>query len=103
MPYVETISFCEEIRFNHIAVYNRLSNLFPFKSPGTDNFHPFVLKCVCDIIYNSLSIIFQTSLYTLSLPNIWKTANVSSILRKETGVILPIIALLASPVLPVKQ
>ena len=39
----------------------------------------------------------------MSLQNIWKTANVSSIFKKETGVILPLITLLASPVLPVKN
>ena len=82
IPYVETISFCDKILFNHNAVYNRLSNLLPFNSPGPDNFHPFVLKSLCDTVCKPLAIIFQTSLDTLSLPNIWKTANVSSIFKE---------------------
>ena len=102
MPCVETTSFCDKILFNHNAAYNKLSNLLPFKSPGPDNLHPFVFKSLCDIVCMPLAIIFQTSLYTLSLPNIWKTTNVSSIFKKGDRVILPIIALLDSPVLPVK-
>ena len=82
IPYVETISFCDKILFNHNAVYNKLSNLLPFKSPGPDNLHPFVLKSLCDIVCKPLGIIFQTSLDTMSLLNILKTANVLSIFRK---------------------
>ena len=82
IPYVETISFCDKILFNHNAVYNKLSNLLPFKSPGPDNLHPFALKSLCDIVCKPLSIIFQTSLDTMSLPNIWKTVNASSISKK---------------------
>ena len=82
IPYVETISFCDKILFSHKAVYNKLSNILPFKSPGPDNLHPFVLKSLCDIVCKPLAIIFQTSLDTMSLPNIWKTANVSSIFKK---------------------
>ena len=104
IPHVETISFCDKILFNHNAVYNKLSNLLPFKSPGPDNLHPFVLKSLCDIVCKPLAIIFQTSLDTMSLPNIWKTANVSSIFKKgdRSDLIFPIIALLASPVLSIK-
>ena len=82
IPYVETISFCDKIFFSHNAVYNKLSNLLPFKSPGPDNLHSFVLKSLCDIVCKPLAIIFQTSLDKMSLPNIWKTANVSSIFKK---------------------
>ena len=81
IPYVETMSFCDKILFNHNAFYNKLSNILPFKSPGSGNLHPFVLKSLCDIVCRPLAIIFQTSLDTLSLPNIWKTA-VSSIFKK---------------------
>ena len=52
-----------------LCIY-RLSNLLPFKSPGPDNLHPFVLKSLCDIVCKPLAIIFQTSLDTMSLPNI---------------------------------
>ena len=83
IPYVETISFCDKILFSHNAVYNKLSNLLLFKSPGPDNLHPFVFKSLCDIVCKPLAIIFQTSLDKMSLPNIWKTANVSSIFKKR--------------------
>ena len=81
IPYAETISLSEKLLFNHNAVYNKLSNLLPFKSPGPDNLHPFALKPICDIVCKPLAIIFQTSLDTMSLPNFWKTANVSSIFK----------------------
>ena len=80
-PYVETISFCDNILLNHNAAYIKLSNVLQFKSPGPDNLYPFVLKSLCDIVCKPLAIIFQTSLDTLSLPNIWKTANVSRIIK----------------------
>ena len=43
----------------------------------------FVLKSLCDIFCKPLAIFFQTSLDTMSLPNIWKTANVSSIFKNN--------------------
>ena len=58
IPYVDTISFCDKILFNHNAAYNKLSNILPFKSPGPDNLHPFVLKSPCDIVSKPLAIIF---------------------------------------------
>ena len=45
---------------------------------GPVNLH---LKSLCDIVCKPLAIIFQTSLDALSLPNIWKTANVSSVFK----------------------
>ena len=66
-----------------IMLYTTLSNLLPFKSPGPDNLHPFILKSLCDIVCEPLVIVFKTSLDALSLPNIWKTANVSSIFTKK--------------------
>ena len=73
ISYVETISLCDKILFNHDAVYNILFNLLPFKLPGPEYLHPFVLK---------FAIIFQTSLDTMSLPYILDAANVSSIFRE---------------------
>ena len=46
------------------------------------SFHPFALRSLCDIVCKLLAIIFQTSLDTMSLPNICKTTNVSSIFKK---------------------
>ena len=67
IPYVETISFCDKFLFNHNAAYNKLSNLLPFKSPGPDNLHPFVLMSLFDIVCKPLAIIFLSSLDTVSL------------------------------------
>ena len=82
IPYDEAISFYDKILFNHNGPYNKLSNLLPFKSPGPDNLLPFARNSLSDIACKPLAIISQTSLDTMSLPNIWKTANVSSIFKK---------------------
>ena len=74
IPYAETLSFCDKILFNHNAVFNKLSNLLPFKVPGPGNLHPFVLKSLCDIVCKPLAIIVQTSLDTMSLPNIMESS-----------------------------
>ena len=84
MPYVEAMSFCDKILFNHNAAYNKLSNLLPFKSQGPDYLHPFSLKSLCDIVCKPLAIIFQTSQDATSLRNIWKTANMSSICKNAS-------------------
>ena len=69
LPCVET-TFCDKILFNHNAVYKNLFNLLQFKSLGPDKLHPFVLKSQCDIVCKLIAISFQTSLDTMSLPNI---------------------------------
>ena len=61
----------------------KASNLLPFKSLGPDNLHPVVLNTLSDIVCKPLAIIFKASLDSMSLPNIWKTFNVSSIYKKR--------------------
>ena len=49
---------------------------------GPNNPHRCVLKSLCDIVCKPLAIIFQALLDTMSLPNIRKPGNVSSIFIK---------------------
>ena len=70
---VETTTFC--VFLNHNAVYMKLSNCVSFKSLGLYILHPFVFKSLS----NYIAIIFQ----------------------RMTGMALPTIILLVSPVLPV--
>ena len=56
-----------------------LHNLKPSKSPGPDGIHPRVLKKLAP----PLAIIFRSSVSTGSIPQSWKTANITPIFKKE--------------------
>ena len=64
------------------AVYKRLKALDPTKSQGPDEIHPYILKELCTSLAYPLSRIFNTSLRTGIVPDIWKSANVSPIFKK---------------------
>lgn len=51
-------------------------------TPGPDGFHSTVLKQWARDLAKSLFMIFQASLATGELPEIWRRANVSCILKK---------------------
>ena len=74
-PYVEGEITPEE-------VYKRLKALDPTKSQGPDEIHPRVLRELARELSVPLSHIFNTSLRTGKVPDIWKTANVSPIFKK---------------------
>ena len=69
-----------EIRVENIT--KRLQNLNVFKSPGPDAMHPRVLKEVRNEIAYPLTVIFEVSLETNTLPNDWKSGNITPIYKK---------------------
>ena len=72
----------ENININYDVVLEKLKKLKTNKSPGPDKIHPRVLKEISTSIAEAISIIFNTSLQTKSLPNDWRHANVSAIYKK---------------------
>ena len=72
----------ENIVIDPVVVLKKLKKLKTNKSPGPDAIHPRVIKEVSSSIAEALSIIFNTSLNTKSLPVEWKHANVSAIYKK---------------------
>ena len=62
--------------------YNLLSNCNPYKSPGPDNVHNYVLREIAADIAPLLTHLFQQSLRTDTLPNDWKKALVTPIFKK---------------------
>ena len=54
------------------GIYNMFSNCNPYKSPGPDNVHNYVLRETATDIAPLLTHLFQQSLRTGTLPNAWK-------------------------------
>ena len=63
-------------------VEKQLLKLQISKSPGPDALHPRLLKEISSSISEPLSIIFNNSLNSMTVPEIWKSANVSAIFKK---------------------
>ena len=63
-------------------VYKCLQKLMEEKSPGPDGMHPMILKRLAKNWTQPLTILFQKSLETGSLPGDWKRANVTPIHKK---------------------
>ena len=64
------------------TVFKKLQKLKSAKSPGPDGLHPRVLKELSHTINTPLSIIFNKTINSGTLPAIWKTANISAIYKK---------------------
>ena len=61
------------------ATSKLLSRLKPFKSAGSDNLNPRLLKASHDVLAAPLTHLFAESILTCTVPVKWKTANVSPI------------------------
>ena len=75
------VSICD-VRVTTQAVINKLKELNPNKSQGPDLIPPRVLKEICNEIASPLGNIFNKSLETGTLPEDWKTAEVTAIFKK---------------------
>ena len=85
MPPFEERDYAEitdDIDITYNSVLKKLKKLKINKSPGPDAIHPRVLNNTAESLALPLSIIFQTSLDTKTLPDEWKHANISAIFKK---------------------
>ena len=73
---LNTVDFTEE------TVYDQLCKLRTDKSPGVDGIYPVVLKSLANVIFKSLSHIFNQSLLCNIVPHDWKLANVTPLVLK---------------------
>jgi hypothetical protein len=64
------------------AVLIKLLKLKEDKSPGPDGIHPMVLKSCAEAVAGPLSRIYQESFDSGTVPNDWKTANITPIFKK---------------------
>src|SRR6056300_297647 len=74
MPLREEIS--------EIIVSKLLKGLNPSKSPGPDKLHPRILKELAETLTKPVTMLFNRSLQSGNLPELWKRANVSPIFKK---------------------
>ena len=72
----------EVVNFTVKEVYDSLKNLNAFKSPGPDLLHPRLLKELALNIAEPLWKIFQRSLQSGNVPQLWKMANITVIHKK---------------------
>ena len=64
------------------TVYKELASLNVCKAQGPDNMHPYIVKESCKNLCSSLLYIFRKSLDTGTIPQDWKTANVTPFFTK---------------------
>ena len=71
-----------DLEFSEKCVYVKLSNLNISKSSGPDDLHPRVLKELASSIASPISIIFNTSVRSRTLPEDWKIGHITAIYKK---------------------
>ena len=59
-----------------------LLNVNPNKSPGPDGIHPKALKELAEILAKPLTIIFNTSIQTGIVLDLWKIGNIIALFKK---------------------
>ena len=59
-----------------------LLNVNPNKSPGPDGIHPKALKELAELLANPLTIIFNTSIQTGIVPDLWRIGNIIALFKK---------------------
>ena len=78
----KSINNMEIVNITTEDITSLLSDLSDYKSPGSDNVHPRVLKEVREVIALPLKIIFETSLNSGTLPIDWRSGIITSIFKK---------------------
>jgi hypothetical protein len=71
-----------DISFSIPYIEKLLKNLDPNKAPGPDKIHGKILKNCAKQLSIPLALLFQTSYYTCTIPNEWKSANVVPVFKK---------------------
>ncbi len=72
---------CDTLRVTIEQTSKCISEIKPSKAQGPDNIHPKVIKECKEQLSAPLTQIFNKSLHESKLPDIWKTANVTSIYK----------------------
>ena len=71
-----------EININRKLVHEYLSDLNPNKAPGPDGIHARILKVCASNLDHPLSLLFNMSYESGSIPSDWKNANVVPVFKK---------------------
>ena len=71
--------YLSDVHISEEKVFHRLCNLKPYKSPGPDSIHAYVLKECADCLVKPLCILYKQSLTEGHIPNDWKCANITPV------------------------
>ena len=71
-----------DFNFNELAIFNALKQINPNKSRGPDNIGGLIIKNCAQSIALPLSILFNISFRTGSMPTQWKIANIVPVHKK---------------------
>ena len=84
MPHFDskTNNVIQDILITEDQVFKKLEKLKVNKSPGPDGIHPKVLFELKEVITIPLTIRFNQSIKEHCLPQVWKDAHISAILKK---------------------
>ena len=74
--------YLSDVHISEKEIFHKLCNLKPYKSPGPDSLHSYVLKTCASSLAKPLCILFKQSLTTSSIPNDWKCANITPVFKK---------------------
>ena len=72
----------QEPDITEALVREQLRKLNPCKAAGPDGIHPRVLMELSEVLARPLAIIFNTSLRTGKVPQVWREAHVAPIFKK---------------------
>lgn len=73
---------CSNITITEEGVRKLLRNLNPRKASGPDGISPKILKALADELTPALTLLYQSSLTSGTVPCDWRTANVTPIFKK---------------------
>ena len=71
-----------DINITDDTMFDKLSKLKPFKSPGPDGIHPYTLKECSSSMCRPLCVLCNQSLQSGQLPLDWKCANIILVFKK---------------------
>ena len=71
-----------DVHISEDVFFHKLCNLKPYKSPGPDSLHSYVLKACVGCLVKPLYILFRQSLTKGHIPNDWKCANITPVFKK---------------------
>ena len=73
---------CDSITISEAGVRKLLMQLEPSKAPGPDGISPRLLKHLADELAPALTLLYQSSISTGTVPQDWRTAHVTPVYKK---------------------
>ena len=82
LPNKQIVLEIHDINITLNGIVKLLNNHSPYKAAGPDNITPRVLKELASNIGHILLLVYRKSLQTSTVPDDWRTANVTPVYKK---------------------